>query len=199
MKQISILIPTLPVRIEKYARLIKELNKQIIRENLINQIQILTLTDTKDYLVGKKRNLLISMSLGKYVCFIDDDDMIADDYIKQIYNGTQKNVDCVTFSGNYVSDGISKVFDMSIKHLEDKNLPDKYLRIPNHLSVIKREIAVKCPFPHIQYGEDSEYAITLKKHLKTEHKIDKILYFYHYSSVTSQTNPNSTVNQFQEK
>lgn len=198
MKQLAILIPTLPVRIDKYARLIKELNRQIVESNLIDKVQIVTICDTKDYIVGHKRNLLVHLSLAKYIVFMDDDDMVASNYVKKIYYATLKGTDCITFLGRYIENGHTRIFDMSIKHKEDYDRPDRFYRIPNHLAVVKREIVVKCPFPHIQHGEDSQYSIALKKHLRTEHKIEEILYFYHFDSATSQTVPNGLSNAFQE-
>lgn len=176
----------------------KELNRQIVSNNLIDDVQIITFCDTKDYIIGHKRNALINLSLAKYICFLDDDDFISNDYVKKIYQSTFKDVDCITFLGKYISNNDTRIFDMSIKHREDYNRPDRFYRIPNHLAVVKREIALKCPFPHLQFGEDSEYAKSLKKHLKTEHKINEILYFYNYNESTSQTNGHSRANQFQE-
>ena len=60
MKELSILILTLPTRIDSYARLIKSLNLQVIQNNLINRVQILTLCDTKEISVGEKRNILLN-------------------------------------------------------------------------------------------------------------------------------------------
>lgn len=198
MKQLAILIPTLPVRIDKYAKLVKELNRQIIEAKLVDKIQIVTVGDTKEYVVGFKRNFLLKLSLAHYVCFIDDDDWISENYVSKIYNATLKNVDCVTFLGNYISPNEKRTFDISIKHKHDHNTSECFYRIPNHLAVIRRSIALKCPFPNLQYGEDSEYAKSLQKHLKTEYQIREKLYFYHFDINTSQTVPNGHSNQFQE-
>ena len=64
MKELSILIPTLPARIETLSNLMKKLNKQVIDFGLIDKVQILTLCDTKEYSVGKKRNLLFIRQLA---------------------------------------------------------------------------------------------------------------------------------------
>jgi glycosyltransferase involved in cell wall biosynthesis len=199
MKQIAILIPTLPVRIDKYAKLVKEINRQVVEADLINQVQIVSFCDTKDYIVGHKRNILMNLSLAKYICYMDDDDMIASDFIEKLYKASLQDMDCVTFNGRFITDQHTRVFNMSIKHRHDYDSPDVFYRIPNHLALVKREIALKCPFPKLQHGEDSEYAKNLQKHLKTEVKIEEILYFYHYNQTTSQTNPNSLANQYQEK
>ena len=42
MKDLSILILTLPTRIDSYSNLIKTLNKQVIENNLISRVQIIT-------------------------------------------------------------------------------------------------------------------------------------------------------------
>jgi hypothetical protein len=54
MKDLSILILTLPTRIDSYSNLIKSLNQQVIENNLIHRVQILSLCDTKEISVGEK-------------------------------------------------------------------------------------------------------------------------------------------------
>ena len=66
MKQLSILILTLPTRIDSYSRLIKSLNKQVIENDLISRVQILSLCDTKEISVGEKRNIFLNQSSGNF-------------------------------------------------------------------------------------------------------------------------------------
>lgn len=199
MKQLAILIPTLPIRIKRYSYLVDKLNKQIVKNNLVDKVQILSFCDSKDYPVGQKRNLLIKWANATYICFIDDDDDISDNYVSSIYNATLKGVDCITFNGRFISADDVRDIHMSLLVNEDYNTETCYYRIPNHLSVIKREIALKCKFPDVNYGEDSVYSKKLKKHLVTEHHIPEKLYFYLFNINTSQTDPNSNSNQFVEK
>lgn len=198
MKQIAILIPTLPVRVNKYARLVNKLNKQIIQHGLVDKVQILSFCDTKDYLVGYKRNKLIEMSLAKYICFIDDDDDIDDNYVAKVYGASLSGADCVTFWGVYTANGIAKNISFNLDYKHDSETSDCYLRFPNHLCLVKREIALKCRFPLKNFGEDYEYSLLLKKHLKTQIHIREKLYFYNFDSATSQTDASSKSNQFQE-
>jgi len=198
MKQLAILIPTLPVRVNKYARLVNKLNEQIIRHGLIDKIQIVSFCDTKDYLVGHKRNELVRLSLAKYICFIDDDDDISDNYISKVYNASLSDVDCVTFWGEYRTNNKVKNISFNLDYKHDSETSDCYLRYPNHLSLVKRSIALKCPFPLKNFGGDYDYSLLLKKHLKTQVHIREKLYFYNFNSATSQTDSNSKSNQFQE-
>lgn len=196
MKDLSILIPTLPARIDCYYNLIKELNKQIIQNNLINRVQILSLCDTKDISVGEKRNILLNQSNGRYVCFIDDDDEISPDYLIKIISALESNADVITFCGDYVENNLRTAFSISMVHRGNYNHPNIFYRLPNHLCPVKRQIALSCLFTDKNFGEDSDYAEKINQHIKNEFHISDKLYFYMYDSNTSQTKPNNTLNAF---
>jgi glycosyltransferase involved in cell wall biosynthesis len=196
MKELSILILTLPTRIDSYARLIKSLNQQVIENNLIHRVQILTLCDTKEISVGEKRNILLNKSIGRYVCFIDDDDVIATNYLSVIMSALNSNADVITFCGDYVENEIRTPFSISMVHRGNFNEPNMFYRLPNHLCPVKREIALSCQFTDKNFGEDSDYAEKINKYLKNEYHIQEKLYFYMYDSNTSQTKPNNTLNAF---
>lgn len=198
MKELSILILTLPTRIDSYARLIKSLNQQVIENNLISRVQILALCDTKEISVGEKRNIILNKSCGKYICFIDDDDLISSDYLIKIINAIQSNADVITFCGEYVENEIRTAFSISMVHRGNYNYPNQFNRLPNHLCPIKKEIALNCLFTNKNYGEDSDYAEKINKHIKNEFHIENKLYFYMYDSNTSQTKPNNTLNAFKQ-
>jgi glycosyltransferase involved in cell wall biosynthesis len=196
MKQLAILIPTLPIRIDGYTRLIKKLNQQIIQNNLTDKIQIISFCDTKDVTVGVKRNWLLEKSNSKYVCFLDDDDDISNNYIKSLYEATLQGADCVTFLGEHHDNG--KITDFSISTMHSRNYNDTncFYRLPNHLCPVKREIAIACMFTDKNFGEDSDYAEKINRVIKNEFHIKEKLYFYLFNSVLSQTAPTSQVSQF---
>jgi glycosyltransferase involved in cell wall biosynthesis len=196
MKELSILILTLPTRIDLYSRLIKSLNQQVIENNLMHRVQILTLGDTKEISVGEKRNILLNKSIGRYVCFIDDDDVIATNYLSVIMSALNSNADVITFCGDYVENEIRTPFSISMVHRGNFNEPNMFYRLPNHLCPVKREIALSCQFTDKNFGEDSDYAEKINKYLKNEYHIQEKLYFYMYDSNTSQTKPNNTLNAF---
>ena len=196
MKDLSILILTLPTRIDSYATLIKTLNQQVIQNNLMSRVQILSLCDTKEISVGEKRNILLNKSCGKYVCFIDDDDLIAPDYIIKLMNAINSNADVITFCGEYIQNTIITPFSISIVHRGNYNHPNIFYRLPNHLCPVKREIALNCMFTDKNFGEDSDYAERINKHIKNEFHIQDKLYFYMYNESTSQTKPNNTLNAY---
>jgi glycosyltransferase involved in cell wall biosynthesis len=196
MKDLSILILTLPTRIDSYATLIKTLNQQVIDNNLINRVQIMSLCDTKEISVGEKRNILLNQSCGRYVCFIDDDDLIAPDYVIKLMNAIQSNSDVITFCGDYVENTIRTPFSISMIHRGNYNEPNMFYRLPNHLCPVKREIALSSMFSDKNFGEDSDYAERINNHIKNEFHIQDKLYFYMYNESTSQTKPNNTLNAY---
>jgi glycosyltransferase involved in cell wall biosynthesis len=196
MKLLSVLILTLPTRIDSYSNLIKRLNKQVLYNNLIDTVQILTFCDTKEISVGEKRNILLNKSCGKYVCFIDDDDVISDDYLIKLISGINSGADVVTFCGDYVENTLRTPFSISMVHRGNYNEPNIFYRLPNHLCPVKREIALSSLFTDKNFGEDSDYAERINKQIKNEFHIQEKLYFYMYDSNTSQTNPNNTLNAF---
>lgn len=118
-----------------------------------------------------------------YMCFHDDDDLPGPNYIKHIMEGIDKGVDCCSIHGIITTDGRNpKHFYHSIKYdrfFEEDNV---YYRCPNHLNVIKTELAQQCVFPDWVRSEDSNFAFQLqaKGLLKTEHYIDEVIYHYLY-------------------
>lgn len=152
------------------------------------RVEIIVLTDNKRMMLGHKRNKMIELAQGKYVVFVDDDDRIADDYIQSLLDGTTSNADCIVFQAEVSLNGEpSKLCYYSKDVRQDFNTPSAYHRIPNHICCVKKEVSLKSSFPNILYGEDAGYGKVLLPHLKTEHKIDKVLYYYDYNSDTTET------------
>jgi glycosyltransferase involved in cell wall biosynthesis len=60
--------------------LISSIEKQITGK----AVELLILSDNAKRPVGTKRNDLLNISKGKYVCFIDDDDRISETYVDDI-------------------------------------------------------------------------------------------------------------------
>jgi glycosyltransferase involved in cell wall biosynthesis len=179
MALLSVLIPTLPNRIEMYHDLLKELNKQ-----RTSYIEIITHSDPF-MSIGQKRNELLNDANGEYVCFIDDDDTISENYINHLLEGIHKGVDCCSLRGRITFDGIlPEYFEHSIKYKEYKTTdnPIKYERYPNHLNCIKSSIAKQFKFPEINHGEDTDWATQIFNSglIKTEHYINGIMYYYKF-------------------
>jgi hypothetical protein len=184
--KLSILIPTLESRAYELAYLLNTLNLQILEANAFDKVEIKMVADKGEVSIGAKRNELLRMANGEYVCFIDDDDKVENYYIKTILNALESKPDCLSLRGVITWDNTNpEIFEHSVRYNEYKTNHTgevKYERFPNHLNVIKKDIATQFKFPEINHGEDTDWATQINKSglLKNEFYIDKTLYHYQY-------------------
>ena len=98
---LSILIPSLTERIDKFSILIKKINKQIEDNNLKNKVQIISHIDNRSVPLMDKRNKMMKRARGKYLVHLDDDDDISSDYIKEVCNcisNLKDSVDIISYN-----------------------------------------------------------------------------------------------------
>ena len=202
--KLSILIITIPERADKLQRLMDVLRPQIPGDN---SVEVLVKEELPSGdggpTIGANRNAAVADAIGDYVCFVDDDDMVAKDYIERIFKaldqhliGTAINVveigpvslvdaikqgspDVVGINGHYiVGDKKPELFIHSIKYKQWRTEDGVHYRCPNHLNPVKRELSLQVKFPEKDHGEDTDYSMRLRPLLKTEVMVDGILYFY---------------------
>ncbi len=155
---------------------------------LVDGVQILINSDNGRKSVGRKRNELIKGATGKYIAFIDDDDIVSDDYVSLILNAVKDNCDVVgihllmTRNGKIETE-CRTYHSLKYKSWWDEGDPDRlgkkrYFRNPNHLNPVKRKFAFVTGFPEVDSGEDHDYSKRLLPLLKTEVYIEKPIYHY---------------------
>jgi glycosyltransferase involved in cell wall biosynthesis len=189
MHKLSILIPSLDERRKSLDVLKAELTNQIGKKN----VEVLSLSDSRQMTIGQKRNMLLMQSTGEYVTFIDDDDWVTADYIEKVVNAVSKNPDCSSLTGEIrFSDGYSRPFIHSLRY--DKWIDDHqekvYYRPPNHLNAVRREVAVRVGFPSWNNGEDRAFSMGIKPMLKKEQWIDGVIYNYKCNKTFEETHNN---------
>jgi len=180
MKLLSILICSIYEREESLKRLIKKLN------NTFEDVEICIYTDDgKQNSVGTKRNCLLNDANSKYICFVDDDDDVCDNYIGLLREGCLSNADCINLNGIITFNGKNpKVFIHSLKYnsyFEENNI---YYRPPNHLNTIKKSLVEQFKFPDKNNGEDTDWAMQICNSgvLKSEYDINQTIYYYLYDT-----------------
>lgn len=152
------------------------------------RIEILMLTDNKQMMLGQKRNVMVDAAQGRYVQFIDDDDRIEPDMFRTLLDATDQDADVIAFDVSVSLNGEPpKVCRYSKDFEQDRNTAAGYERLPNHICCVKRDLASKVSFPNVLYGEDAGYSKLLRPHLKTEHRVDRVLYHYDFSNETTET------------
>jgi glycosyltransferase involved in cell wall biosynthesis len=180
----SVLICTMPERFYCFNSLMDSIQSQIDKNQLQGLVEVLT-DDRLDITVGQKRNSLMSRASGEFVAFIDDDDEVHTDYLKLIVEAIQNNpsIDCIGINGEMIFDKLhNRAWFVSIDYEEWHEKDLVFYRTPNHLSPIKRVLAIGCPFPDVSFGEDRHFSDLIYPLLKKEAKIETPLYVYHYSS-----------------
>lgn len=180
--KLSVLICTIEERDAPFKVLKAELEKL---RNGNPEIEIKFECDNRQMTIGAKRNLLLSKAKGDYVCFVDDDDWIDEEYFIKILHALKSEPDCVQMIGVIATDGFNyERFEHSIAHNKYFSQGGIYYRYPNHLNPIRRDIAIQFRFPEKNFGEDTDWATQIRDSglLQREEPIDKVIYHYRYSS-----------------
>lgn len=158
------------------------------------KIEVLIDVDRGEKSIGKKRQDLIDRAKGDYVNFIDDDDMIAEDYVEQILPHLYYNY-YIGFKVQYYYNGKPQkitIHDAEIDGVwEDENA---YYRDFSHLNPITKKLALLGRFSGGN-KEDDRWAKRLREEkakdpklpkphrkFKNSRFIDKVLYYYYHNT-----------------
>ena len=186
--KLSILICSLEKRHAQLQSLLEEIKTQILLCDASAIVEVITEVDSKQITTGAKRNNLLNKAQGKYICFIDDDDHIYPNYIKLILEAIESDADCIATTGIYSINGGHPVKWRLSKDFIDEDRMDSnigeivFFRRANHLTPVKRELALQAMFPDQSNAEDKEYSFRLNPFLKTEVQIKELIYHYDYKN-----------------
>lgn len=197
----SILIRSIESRSDKLSYLVTKLTKQCGQLDSVEtkkisscsiiilrfvDVEVIMAIDNKEITSGGKANILISVANGVYICFIDDDNGISEDYVEEIIKATDSGADTFAINGEIFTNGADRMRWFLSKDNPNSTVKmgneSVYLRTTNHLSPTKKEFALQAGFPPISNGEDAAYSKALQPLLKTEHIINNPLYTYHFVS-----------------
>lgn len=191
--KLTVLVPTVPSRLTTYyPRLMKQLLHQT---KTYDNIELISFFDNKKRSIGKKRDEMLDLVQGEYVVFIDDDDRISEDYISEIMTALQNNlnVDCVVFNCICCVDGgPPKLCKYGVEFEYGDILGGKEWRgKPAHTMVYKSSIAKNHHFSDMKNCEDTDWVKRACLDIKTQVRIDKVL--YHYDANYATTSETSTL------
>jgi hypothetical protein len=190
---LSVLIASIPSRTQQFlVPLLSELDAQI---GGATEVEVLTLIDNRRMTIGEKRNRLRAIAAGRYSAFVDDDDRVSDDYVSSIlqaiHSQPDRDVYCFDvwvrgydFVGIGGPEGMVCNYGSALQHA---NLADRFTRKPNHLMVFRTKLAMRVRFPDTSHGEDDAWGARIARHVRTEGRIDRVLYHYDFSIETSET------------
>jgi glycosyltransferase involved in cell wall biosynthesis len=129
---------------------------------------------------------MIVAAVTDYVSFVDDDDLVAPDYVPEIVRAIDQWPDYVGFQVQcYSDDAPTAVSYHSLEFDRWRNLTDRYERDISHLNPIRANLARMANFAKAgNRAEDRSWADQLRRTraVNTQVVIPRILYHYLYST-----------------
>lgn len=190
--KLSILILSIPSRLGQY---------KILQDKLLDQIgdredvEILSFIDNKSFHIYEKRNVLLQAARGSHLCWLDDDDDIADNYISRLTEIIENNptADVISFNQDTYLDGKHARVYCEMGNPHDPVVPDGLggfkdtLRPPYHWCCWRSELAQSESFEshYSQTGqscEDIHWLVRLYPKVKISCNVDDFLHIYRWTS-----------------
>jgi hypothetical protein len=183
---LSILTPAVPSRMRQLDWLCEKISRQIDE----CAVEHLVLLDNKRRTVGEKRDALLRIARGKYVAFVDDDDMIRDSYVASILVEAQFDPDVITFRQQaWINNEPAEIEFKLGNPNEPFRIGELVKRNAWHVCAWRRTLAIYSKFPASNYGEDWAYAAPLCRMAVSERHIPRILHEYHHDSAKTEAPP----------
>ncbi len=189
---LSILIPSIPSRFEAAQRLVKELERQI--GSL--PVEVLLFMDNKKRSIGMKRDALVQMANGRFLCFCDDDDIPSPDYIDELHEAVLSHgysVDVIVFDQLVrINDKNPFVVRFGLENENEQVKVDplgEYMNInrkPFHVCPWRSELVKKYRFPDFNYSEDWKWVEQFVNLPLRQHRIEKILHEYVFDDAVTE-------------
>jgi len=165
-------------RQESLNKLIHELNNQICSNYADNIVEILVEKDNGTMSVGTKRNVLIDKANGEYICFIDDDDFIAENYLNLILQNLTKDILIIRI--DHIVNGVKYKEIQPSLYIDNIETNEVIFRT-NHLHLCPH-LKIKASwvkFQEISFAEDLDYSQRLIQHINNYDTITEAIYIYY--------------------
>lgn len=181
---ISVLIPSIPSRSKRLGELLGLLEAQ--RDD---RAEVLALTDNRKRHLGAKRNAMMDLAQGEYLCHIDDDDLVSDDFFAILLPELEHGVDLVAYDATCSLNGSVPFVVRTVLGAQNEqphHLPNgRYsdiIRQPWHWCAWRTEFARQFRFPaHYDGAEDWFWLKQALPAVQSHRKIDATLFHHRYN------------------
>jgi glycosyltransferase involved in cell wall biosynthesis len=178
---LSILICSVDIeeRQIKLKKLISELHRQISKNYAEEIVEIIVDTDNMNKSVGKKRNDLIEKAKGEFICFIDDDDFVSENYLSTILYHLNSGIDILLIGIEHIENGVKKTKILPSLYMDNLNTGEASFKTNHfHLCPHKKSIARNVMFDCVNFAEDMLYSQNMVKHISNSFLINQPIYIY---------------------
>lgn len=178
---ISILIPSIPQRLDRLKDLIQKYEAYISKYDL--DMEIISLIDNKRMTIGAKRNALVDLANGEYWVMSDDDDGLTEMYFQKVpFYYAAKDVITYLQSARINEDRSTVKF--GLKNINEELVKDGITNRPAwHCCTWRKEAVKDARFAsHLNWGEDDIFSRTANQLAKTEIHIPEICHIYEHDS-----------------
>lgn len=196
----TILVPTIPARGELFVRLMDRVLPQLDPHE--GRVTVLAWRNAGRPHLGALRDAMLLAARGEYVSFIDDDDLVPEYYVAEIVAALAGRPDHVGFQLEYTTEprggepGGREIVDHSLCHGRwHRNAEGRLVRDLTHIDPIRRQLALCGQFGRAKRGraEDRMWVKQVRRYVRTERYIDKIMYHYQWSHSGSSWGPDRKV------
>lgn len=170
---LSILVASLSNRKSKLERLLAHLEPN-------PSVEVIVEIDNGELSIGSKRQILLEKSKGEYIVYLDDDDIVAENFVEKILENTKFNPDAIGYWIEHYIDGNKRFIKKMTLGVKSPFVYKGDILSPlTHRSVVKRKILEGFVFPDIDLGEDRPYWAHVRKNINWGKVIllDDILYY----------------------
>jgi len=178
---LSILICSVEIqeRQVQLKKLVSELHRQISKNYAEEIVEIIIDTDNMTKSVGQKRNDLINIAKGHFVCFIDDDDFITENYLSTILHHLNFGIDILLIGIAHIQNGINQTKILPSLFIDNFNTGEAILKTNHfHLCPHKKSIAELVLFDSVNFAEDMLYSQNLVKYINNSYIVTDPIYIY---------------------
>jgi glycosyltransferase involved in cell wall biosynthesis len=169
MIHLTVLIPTTPSRFALLNTLLGVFAKQI-RDTTI---EVIIYPDQHTHTIGEKRNSLLEQARGKFLVFVDDDDMIHPQFCETLNRIIvhKPNIEYIGYGMKRYFDGVQQsTAYRSIKYPRCYHDEHGSYRHISHTNPILSSIAKQFKFLPINKGEDTDWCKKIFKSKKIKHE-----------------------------
>ena len=166
-------------RQDKLKKLIYELHRQISKNYAEEIVEIIVDTDNMNKSVGQKRNDLIEKAQGEFICFIDDDDFVSENYLSIILYHLNSSIDILLIAIEHIENGVNKPKIIPSLFIDNLNTGEAVFKTNHfHLCPHKKSIARNVLFEWVNFAEDMLYSQKMVKHINNSFLISQPIYIY---------------------